>query len=170
MTITLPTIDDISVIYGSRNVRDWADMDNDNDSTKINARVTYAVGEAYRYIYQRLSNRFDVSSWLTLPAEVFSLIAKRAGIELYGTPRGLTDGADAQRQLAAMSIAIEAMLERILSGQMQMLDVTDETQPTQVPGCNITTAPFVREERLRARQCTGEPVLTDDMNFIVTSN
>jgi len=165
MAIVLPELDDLAIIYGNANIRQWADMDNDDDTTKILQRVAYAVTEAKRYVYQRLALRYDVSLWETLPEEVFSIIAKRAGIELYATPRGLKDGTEAAKMLATISIAIEAKLEQILTGQVTLLDLPDEQQPMTWPVANNSTASFIDEERYRRQQRTGEPYLSDDMNF-----
>jgi hypothetical protein len=165
MAITLPTADDLKLIYGSANINAWACVENDEDRTKIQEKIEWSINESYRYIYQRLAVYFDVELWVELPAEVKSLITRHAGIQLYAAPRGLSDGSEAAKLLSRVSLEIEAKLEQILAGQVRLLDVPTESAPCNLPNANNSTACFIWDERRARQQRTGEPVLTDDMNF-----
>ena len=166
----LPTITDLNTVYGSTNIDEWSDSDNDGDVVKKAARVTWAIENAYLYIIGRLNKRFDTTTWVSYPAIVFKLIAKRAGIELYSSPRGLVDGDAATAQLNARSLEIEAQLDQILSGQLQIVDLP--VAPTDCPGVNNGGDPF-REINSRSlqwsstsqAQWTGEPCVIPNGNF-----
>ena len=153
----LPTRPDLEIVYGQANISYWASADNDEDETKKAARITWAIDRAYDYIVGRLNRRFDITTWVSIPSIIFQLIAKRAGIELYSSPRGLTDGDPATAQLNAMSVEVEARLDQILSGQLQVFDAPQ--LPIDTPGINNSTAPFMYKRR-HCEQLTGEPVVT----------
>ena len=162
MSAPLPTIADLQQIYGINNIHDWANLDNDNDPTKIANRVTWAIARGYDYILGRLNKRFDISTFVTYPSVIFQLIAKRAGIELYTSPRGIVDGDAATAQLNAISLEIEARLDQILSGQLQLLDAP--VLPISGPGVNNGNVCF-RNYRCYPDQWTGEPIVIPYGNF-----
>jgi hypothetical protein len=169
MAFTLPTQPDLEMIYGASNIAQWADSDNKGSKSTRDARIAWAVQEGYRYIVGRLANRIDIEQLVALPAEVFSLIARRAGIELASAPRGLVDGDPKAAQLNAQALIIETKLDQILAGQLKLLDLPDEAIPINTPGVNNSTAHY-EFDALRPRrneQCIGVPRVVDNTNFYV---
>ena len=160
----LPTVTDLQVIYGSTNVDQWADADNDADVVKKAARITWAINNAYLYISGRLCKRFDFTTFVSFPQIIFQLIAKRAGIELYASPRGLADGDAQTAQLNARSLEIESQIDQILSGQLQVIDLP--VFPVDQPGITNGGDPFRKLNNgtfqwntHMQEQCTGEPLV-----------
>lgn len=167
MTLALPEQTDLDLIFGAENIRLWATVDNDNDTTKREAKVVRAIQDGYNYIVGRIANRYDVSSFVALPDVLFQLIVKRAAIELYTSPRGLVDGDPQTAQIASISLEVESKLDQILAGQLVLLDISDELQPIQTPNVNNSTAHF-RSDGLKMRpnyQHTGEPCVDDWTGF-----
>ena len=165
MAPALPVRADVEQVYGIANVSQWADLDNDGDATKITNRINWAISRGYDYILGRLSKRFDISTFVNYPSVIFQLIAKRAGIELYTSPRGIVDGDAATAQLNAMSLQIEAQLDQILSGQLQLLDAP--ALPSDGPGVYNSCNPFASINRRYGYgdQWTGEPICIPYGNF-----
>jgi hypothetical protein len=91
---------DIEKIFGASNVSGeggWADMDNDNDSTKIANRIAQAIQEADEIIDGRLRGTAYKIPLVTAsggtPTLVTLLSAALAGLWLYD-PRGAIDVGD----------------------------------------------------------------------------
>ena len=166
MPLTLPAQSDLNMVYGTVNINQWADADNLQDAPTITARCNWAINIAYNYILGRLSDRYDISTFVSLPAVIFELITKRAGIELYRSPRGLVDGDPATASLNSMSLEVESKLDQILSGLLQLLDAP--VNPTNVPGVNNCTARFPLGMRYNQQQWDGTPLVDDCTQFYVS--
>lgn len=135
MAITLPVASDLYTAFGQANVRAWADADNDKDNTKIGNRITWGIAEASNYIVSRLALKFAVSDWTVFPARIFSLVVRRAGVELYKMPRAFTDGSDGNNSILTLEDYIETQLSLILGGNAKLIDLVED-QPKNVPGVN----------------------------------
>ena len=75
----------------------------------------------------------------SLPSACLNLIAARACIELYQSPRGLVDGDAAFQMISSMSLRIEAKIDQYNAGQLRFLDNSNEA--IQHPTVNLTTIP-----------------------------
>lgn len=88
------TKDDVIDVYGAVNVSAWADIDNDKNSAKIDARIDRAIQWACDEIDSFLLNSIyqtPVSSADdTVPADIRNLAATLAGVWLYES-RGVVD-------------------------------------------------------------------------------
>lgn len=171
MPLTLPVRSDLEIIYGATNIAQWADADNDKDQSKIANRITWAVDQGQQYVVGRISKRFNASAFSAYPAIVFSLIARRAGIELYASPRGFVDGDPATAAIRAQDLKVETQIDQILAGQLPLVDIPVEQQPTAKPGINNSTAciPRLLDGRYINEQWTGEPICCDDNNFYISA-
>ena len=167
MPPALPTQANIEVIYGINNISEWSDADNDGDAVKKAARVAWAIQRGYDYILGRVYKRFDISTFTAYPAVIFELIAKRAGIELYNSPRTIVDGDSAVAQIGAMSLQIEATLDQILSGQLYLIDAPN--QAIDNPAINTGGDPFrsINRRYGTMNQWSGEPIVIPYGNFYV---
>jgi hypothetical protein len=164
MTAPLPVRSDVEIVYGAANIAQWALVDNDDDETKKDARITWAIQQAYEYIEGRLASRIQFSTFVTIPKLIFSLIAKRAGLELYSSPRGLIDGDAATAQLNTLSVEVEARIDQILSGQLKIVD--DPVPAVDYPGINnVGGSRNLMHHHDSCRQYTGEPTVTPYSNF-----
>jgi len=127
--------DDIYLVFGQTNTRKWANADNVADSgagaTAINNRITWASQKATDYINDRLRRTYYDIPFDTPPQTIIDLSAQLAGCTLYQMPRGLVEGEDAQAAMQAVRDEAEALLARIVAGQIK-LDV--EMSVTSVPG------------------------------------
>ena len=167
MTVTLPTITNLNQVFGKVNIAQWADVDNDEDSDTIAARVTWAISEAADYILGRLTPRFDFSTVTTLPTRIFSLICRRAGMVLYMTPRGLVDGDAAFQQSNATMLRIDTEIEQLLSGQLKLTDGT-VVEPRQDLSVDLCTIPGNKNQVDTMIAIGGLPwssMTTDDSAF-----
>jgi hypothetical protein len=158
----LPAQSDLEIIVGASNVSQWADVDNDKDTTKRKARVAWAIARGYDYVIARISPRYDITTFVTFPSIVFQLIARRACIELYKSPRGLVDGDQAAAQLKSISIDIEAQIEQILAGQLPLIDAP--SQPNNYPEVdNSGCLPW--SSFRRSNQWSGDPCVETYTRF-----
>ncbi len=132
MSITLPEREDLDNIFGAVNISKWADVNNVEDDNAIVDRVTWAVGIASNYILGKLARKYKVSGWTAFPAIIFDLVARRAGIELYRTPRGITDGPDMSGAILGIDNDLENRLNLVLAGVLVLTDLV-ETQPINSP-------------------------------------
>lgn len=133
MALTLPEREDLDNIFGRQNISKWADVSNDEDDDVIEDRVTWAVDNAKNYILGKLARKYLVADWLVLPAIIFDLVARRAGIELYRTPRGITDGAEMSAAILEIDRGLENQLNMVLAGVLVLTDLVED-QPKNVPG------------------------------------
>lgn len=163
MTAALPQQSDLEMIYGATNIAQWASADNDGDITKREARVNWAIARGYDYILSRVSRRYDISTFVEFPSIVFQLIAKRAGIELYSSPRGLVDGDPATAQLNSLSLQVEVALDQIIAGVLPLIDAP--VQPTVMPGINNSGGRFSVDGHRHNVQHSGEPCVIPDGRF-----
>lgn len=112
--------DDVEMIFGATNVAKWADLDNDEDDGKIDARVEWACEEATDRIDGRLRGGpyevpFDGSS---VPRTIVTLSARLAGVLLYDG-RGVTDE-EAEDRVTPHRKLVETGIAEILAGKVRL--------------------------------------------------
>lgn len=156
MTAPLPQQSDLEQIIGADNVRQWSDVDNDGDRVKQANRIVWAVNQGYDYIAGRLAYRFNIGTLVAFPHIIFQLIAQRACIELYQSPRGLVDGDPANAGLNSISVQIESKLDQIIAGILQVIDAP--VQPMSTP--DVENCGALRwQDYHRQTQWSGEPIV-----------
>ena len=75
---------DVERRWGVENVRQWADLENDEDAAKILAQITWAIAQATSRIENDLSSSVYVLPFDPVPTEVRKYAAVLAGVELFG--------------------------------------------------------------------------------------
>jgi len=122
---------DIYDVYGETNTKKWADLDNDEDSAKIDARIAKAIAWADNEIDSRLRKSLyslplqDEDG--DTPPDILNTAALLAGVWLYEN-RGVNDfdpdtGAAVHRLAYQRDRAIRTIRE-ILAGQRTILAIT----------------------------------------------
>ena len=81
------TEDDLNAIFGPDNIQAWADLDNDDDADKIDARITAAIAVADAQIDDFLrGSHYTVpiaNDAGSTPTSITDLSARYAGVWLY---------------------------------------------------------------------------------------
>lgn len=172
MSITLPVAADLYNVFGRVNINSWADADNLTEEDSIDARIEWAIEQAANYITAKLARKYKVEDWTTFPAIVKDLVVRRAGVELYRTPRGMTDGSDMSQTIGMFDQDIENRLNLILAGALILIDLVED-QPANVPGVYNALSPFQRREiPIQVRADLGLTpsvgVTTDDLVWVET--
>jgi hypothetical protein len=125
------TREDIEVMFGTVNVRKWADLDNTDEEEAIAARIAWAITTADGEIDDKLRGKTYVVPIMGLsgsvPQGVISLSAQFAGVLLYES-RGIQEydqntGAPAHR-LAWHRRNFEKVIAEIVSGKRKLDAVT----------------------------------------------
>lgn len=162
MSPPLPQKSDLEMVVGESNVSQWADVDNDGSVQKKNARVTWAIQQAYNYVTGRIACQYDITTFVTFPSIIFNLIARRACIELYRSPRGLVDGDASVNQLNSMDTQIESQIDQILAGILKLVDAP--VAPLTYPEVsNAGCLPWMSTHN--QRQWSGDPCVIPFGNF-----
>lgn len=126
---------DIENIFGANNVEIWADMDNDQDATKIDNRIDWAITMATSEFYDSIrGSRYKVPFSSPLPDQVTLAIATLAGLRLHDA-RGLTDSGEGEDPMSLHRKQINKLSRGIKLGLI-VLDVADSatTYPKIVDG------------------------------------
>jgi hypothetical protein len=76
-------------LFGEDNIRTWADLDNDQDGTKIDNRIASAISDTTDEVEDELRGHLDLTD-ITSVTGVRRVITRLAGIDLY-TRRGYED-------------------------------------------------------------------------------
>lgn len=124
--------DDVEMVFGATNVEKWADVDNDEDATKIADRIDWAIEEASERIDTRMrGGLYEVPFSVPYPRTIVTLVARLAGITLYDA-RGITDP-ETPDALTPHRDLVEKGIGELLSGKAR-LDLTPATRqyPTVV--------------------------------------
>ena len=119
---------DLDNIFGSENVRIWADLNNSGDSEEVDDRVDWAIAAASSKIDNRLAGGpYEVPFSETFPTEVVEMTARLAGVLLY-EGRGVTDtnpvtGAPVN-QVAVHKRLVDEFIQDIKAGRMRLVGAT----------------------------------------------
>jgi phage gp36-like protein len=123
---------DVELIFGESNVLQWADVDNDGNTGKIDARVCWALQCAKAYFDDMLNGGpYAVPFVLPYPQQIIVENARYAGCALYDS-RGVvdTDGdGKAVDALTQQRNKTQTFITRVLANQTQLygLDGTKNT-------------------------------------------
>jgi phage gp36-like protein len=110
---------DLDTVFGSDNIDEWADLNNNDDAGEITAAVTNAIAVADAYINGRLRGTHytldlaDASG--STPALVTRLSATLAGITVHDW-RGIEDGDNLESHRGW----VEKMLAEITAGTLRL--------------------------------------------------
>lgn len=109
---------DIEHFFGADNVAKWADLDNDQDETKIADRITKAITYAQAELDSRMMGGMYTVPFTTAHPVITELTAKLAAIGLYG-PHGLieTTSEEGIDKMAPHRKFVRMTIKEILSGQ-----------------------------------------------------
>ncbi|MFG0247836.1 MAG: phage protein Gp36 family protein [Phycisphaeraceae bacterium JB051] len=129
---------DIEDIFGIANVASWADLDSDEDATKITNRITRAIAHADAMINAILTDSQYTIPLSALPGKTLGLIttisATLSGCWLYEA-RGLNDADDEGRpfnRYSAKRKQAEVMLGNIAEGSLK-IDAVEATKGVGIP-------------------------------------
>lgn len=108
----------IEMIYGTTNVRKWADIENNGEEDHIEDRIDWACQTATTRMNDRLrEGTYPVPFESPYPEQVIEMTARLAGVLLYDS-RGITDmGADDEpaHQLSPHRKMVNDFIRLILS-------------------------------------------------------
>lgn len=81
---------DIENIFGAVNIQKWADIDNDGDVQKIDAKINWALQLSYDYVNSKLAGGPYIIPLAGKYPTIITCQAKLAAVEIYEA-RGLTN-------------------------------------------------------------------------------
>lgn len=119
----------MNLIFGAINIQKWADVDNDEDPTKIAARIAWALTQATARVDSMLSTG-RYSNYLDDPL-IEDVVARLAGVLLYDS-RGITDAEDNENPVSKHQSYVDTTLRRIQSGALKLTTAT--LAYTNIPG------------------------------------
>lgn len=105
---------DLFDFFGQVNVEKWADLDNDDDATKIANRIASAISDATEEVTDELRGHVDVAEAVATRT-VQRIIIRYAGVDLYAR-RGLEDE---NHEMARHRKHGRSQLERVILGLTQ---------------------------------------------------
>jgi len=121
---------DSNSIFGKANIDRWADLTNDEMDDEIDARITWAIQEAYDQINARLKGcRYVVPFTLVDSAYdpiIVTLSARLTGVLLYDS-RKLVDVPDFDEMMYHRS-TVERTYKQIHGGQLSLVVYTIKAQ------------------------------------------
>ena len=121
---------DIDNVFGSINVDQWADLNNNQDAQEIADRVEWALETAHAKLNNRLrGGRYAIPFEAPVDPQIVNLEAQLAGLALYDS-RGVGDDEDTQDTFSKLRKSLWQEVSKIRAGQIR-LDVTDVA--TSVP-------------------------------------
>ncbi len=123
------TIDDVYLVFGRSNVRQWADLNNNNVDADIVARQDWAIEQASSEFDSRLADsqyQFPLDDASDLPPVLVRYCASLAGVLLYES-RGVTDTdskGNAMHALGWHRKQYETFVLNVLGRRVALLGVT----------------------------------------------
>ena len=120
-------------VFGSDNVTQWADLNNNGSSADITSRITWAAGLAASMVESRITtlsyNWSEVSSHL----EVIHAQVLKAGLLLYSN-RAVSDEEQKSNPMRAHERAYESFFKDLSAGRIALTAVrTCRPYPAVVP-------------------------------------
>jgi phage gp36-like protein len=126
---------DIEAVFGASNVAIWADLDNDKDAGKIQARVDSVIARSEARVNSMFRRSRYTIPFDPVPTEINEICCYISGAKLY-EPRSTEDiSSDTPNMLKTFVMSnrrqAEKMIREILAGKL-ILDTTDE-QDSEAP-------------------------------------
>jgi hypothetical protein len=110
-------------IYGSDNIKKWADLNNNQHEDEIDSRIDWAINLAYSTVNARLKNGPYATPFVSegsgVDPNIINLSARFVGMLLYDG-RNLVD-TDEYDQLAPHRKQIRAMIADIHGGRVKLI-------------------------------------------------
>ena len=114
---------DSNDIFGKDNIDKWADLTNNGRDTEIDARIAWAIQEAYDQVNGRLYDcKYTVPFATTYDPIIVTLSARLVGVLLYDN-RMLVDTVDFDL-MANHRKVVEETYVKIHGGQIKLLNYT----------------------------------------------
>lgn len=123
---TYATRTQVELIFGSTNVRKWADVENNDDDDTVQARICWALNTSYAYLNDRLFGGPYEVPFDDVPTSLQVMSARYAGVLLYES-RGVTDLAEdgqSKHQLSAHRDMVEKFINGVLARRVRFPSVT----------------------------------------------
>jgi phage gp36-like protein len=121
--------------FGQKNVRAWADLDNEEVDADIDARIAAALADAETTVDDRLRGGPYEVPFTTVPTQVRRATVLLAGVLLYES-RGVKDfneeTGQQQHQLSFQKKEAEGLLEDIRRGRLRLNVATEVVRYPQV--------------------------------------
>lgn len=142
--------EDIESYYGADNVAIWADLDNDQDATKIANRIQTVITRTESFVNSRLRrSRYTIPFSGTIPEEIIEVCSLLSGARLY-EPRSNDDFTGDAAQALRMLVSVkqrraESILRDIITGKL-VLDTSDDDPHIEI----------VKEKQITTLESIGE--------------
>lgn len=139
---------DVENIFGATNIGKWADLDNDEDGDKIEARIEWALSLAesrinsklrhgpYQIPFECAGSGSSSGSGGTpdVPLEIIDITARDAGVALYDGRRITDSPEDNDDELSTHRKSVKTTIKQILAGQLRLDCVVQvKTYPQAIP-------------------------------------
>ncbi len=120
------------LLFGQANIRKWADADNAEEETDIDARIEWALDWATDYINAKLTGRKYVIPFDPVPNTIADICAQLAGVKLYQLPRGTVDGDTSLEAVTAAKEDADLQLDWLNSGELRLDSTSIQNAPEVV--------------------------------------
>lgn len=110
---------DLNNVFGANNVTAWADIDNDGNTSNIDARVTYAINLATEEVSSKLRLMTYTLSAALEHVLVEHAIIQRAGDLLY-SPRAISDEDPAKDLMGFHRRQYESFFKELAAGRLDL--------------------------------------------------
>lgn len=124
------TRSDIENIFGTLNVIRWADLDGDDDATKIGNRISYAIATACANFDDVIRGHQYAN--VIVNATLIDLVARMAALRLYDG-REIIDGDPTTDKLSLVRQDVESRLYKIRRGEITIEGERATAIPQVVP-------------------------------------
>ena len=119
----ISTRSDIENVFGTDNVKRWADADNTGDTAVEDGRIDWANEMAEQEFLGRIAegpyNLEEVRT--TKPRMIIMLCASLAGVHLYDTRRVVDSESNTER-VAKQRKNVDKWIQEIMAGKLKLLD------------------------------------------------
>lgn len=114
---------DLYAVFGEANVTSWSDLDNDNNTSKISARQSWAITLATSDLQSQLESSNYTWSEIRTHAVIKHLVALKAGLLLYG-PRGISDEEGKENPMRGHQKMFDNIIKKIHGGLYKLVNAT----------------------------------------------
>lgn len=130
----------LKLVFGTKNIDKWADLDNDQNPVTISARVAWACETATEYMNSRLvMGKYEVP-FSTPPKIIVLMTTLLAGLLIFDG-RLIVSSQPPFDQMSRQRKDFNRYIRQLLSGQLKLVDATSGEYIE--PNCN--TAPSVAD-------------------------
>ena len=141
---TYATRKDLELVFGADSVKQWVNLEGDNDVETISERIQYALDTASAELEDILRGR-RYKFPLTMSKTLRDLVVRMAALRLYDA-RGIIDGDPSADKLSVVRANVDKTLARIRRGEITLQgDVTTSIPSvTEDNNPHIDIPPFFR--------------------------